>query len=310
MDQDMYNTKKITVIGGTGNLGAPVVKNLLASGLLVEAIVRNIDKAKKIFGSHPNINFSYADLEDKGSLKKALANTSYLYLNLSANNTRIDVPFAPEREGIANILSAVNRTKIKQIILISGLGALDKIKEPERKGSVPNIIRKQGHKLIKESGIPYTILHCSWFIDCFPIYLRKNIYTVIGNNKAPIYFTNCYDYTLNIIKAIDNEDALFKEFPIQGNTGMIHSEAAKEFFSIFSPSSKTSLLPRTVLKVISCFSKNLKFVHQLSEYSFQFPETFLAKDYGTYKVLGRPSMSIMDYAEKLRNENTYEYLER
>lgn len=131
------------------------------------------------------------------------------------------------------------------------MGALDNYNNQGSFKFISNIIRKQGHKLIKDSGIPYTILHCSWFIENFVFYQRKGVYPVIGNNESPIYFTNCYDYTLNVINAIDNKDALFKEFPIQGNKGLIHSEAASKFLSVYSQSSKVKVLQSSIIKILS-----------------------------------------------------------
>ena len=40
--------KKITVIGATGNLAVPVIKELVAKGVQVKAIVRDIQKAKEL----------------------------------------------------------------------------------------------------------------------------------------------------------------------------------------------------------------------------------------------------------------------
>lgn len=298
----MSNNKKITVIGGTGNLGIPVVKNLLSLGFPVKVIARNLRKAEQIFGHLPNLEIVEGDLSDKSSLKNALQGTTYLYLNLSTQATNLDIPFATEREGIQNIVASVDHATIKQIIMISGLGALDNNSQPDRFEFVPNIIRKQGHRILKDSGIPYTILHCSWFIDSFLFYRRKDTYTVIGNNVDPIYFTNCHDYTMNIVHALNNEAALFQEFPIQGREGIIHSEAARRFFDEYDPSSKVKVLSPWLLNTMASISKEMKFVKHMADYTQQCPESFLAEEFGTYRILGNPEMDTEGYAIKFRKE--------
>lgn len=303
----MAEIKKITVIGATGNLGAPVVKFLLADGYEVKIVVRNTRKAENIFGDHPHLTMEEADLTDVPSLKKALSDTAYLYLNLATQTTDIRAPFCSDREGVANILEAVDRSIIKQILVISGLGAFG---ESHLKGAttfVPNAIRMQGHQMIKASGIPYTLLHCSWFADSFVFYRRKGSYSVIGDAKNPIYFTNCFDFTDHLVKAIGNPDALNREFPIQGTEGIPHPVAAKTFLNEFDEKSKVSILPHGLLKILAFFNKEMKFVKHMSEYFSGYAEPFLAEKHDTYNILGKPTLSLTAYAQKLKKEGIYDY---
>ena len=308
MQQNMEYKKQITVIGVTGNIGVPVVKNLISADFRIKAIVRNTDKAKKLFDCSEHVEIVKGDLRDLKSLQSALKNTEYLYLNLSTLTADINVPFAEEREGIENILNALDKNTIKQIIQISGLGALDNQDTQNTFRFIPNIIRKQGQKLIKESGIPYTILHCSWFLDSFVFYQRKNVYSVIGNNTNPIYFTNCYDFTQHLINAIGNEKAFFKEFPIQGKNGYIHSTAAKGFFAVLSEKSKVKTLPVAIIKLLAIFIKEMKFVKHMSDYSISTSESHLVDEYATYSILGKPHFDLNDYAIWLKENQFYNYL--
>jgi len=308
MQQNMDNKKQITVIGATGNIGVPVVKNLINAGFLVKAIVRNTDKAKKMFGFSESVEIVKADLRNIQSMQSALKNTEYLYLNLSTLTTDINIPFTEEREGIDNILKAVDKNTIKQIIQISGLGALDNQDSQNSFKFIPNIICKQGQKMIKESGIPYTILHCSWFLDSFVFYRRNNVYSVIGNDTNQIYFTNCYDFTQHLKNAIGNEKAFFKEFPIQGKKGYIHSSAAKDFLAIFSEKSKVKTLPTSIIKILALFIKGFKFVKHMSDYFNSTSESHLVDEYATYSILGEPHFELKDYAKWLKENQFYNYL--
>jgi hypothetical protein len=304
----MESRKQITVIGATGNIGAPVVKNLINTGYHVKVIARNKSKAQQLFKNLENIEILQADIKDVSSLKISLKHTEYLYLNLSTTSTDIKISFATEREGMANILKAIDGESIKQIITISGLGALDNFNLAGSFKFIPNIIRKQGHRILKDTGIPYTILHCSWFIDNCVFYRRNGVYSVIGNTKSPIYFTNCYDYSMNLIHAVGNENAFYKEFPVQGDTGYLHTDAAKDFLSVFSPESKVTVLPKKLIQVLALFSKEMKFVKHMSDYSHLSKESHIAEEYGTYATLGRPQFNVKDYAEWLKSENLYNYI--
>ncbi|MDF1548358.1 MAG: SDR family oxidoreductase [Bacteroidales bacterium] len=306
----MNEKMKISIIGGTGNLGLPVVKFLLKSGFEIKLIVRNIHKAKQLFKPDAMLQLIEADLKNVSELKTALEDTEYLYLSLSTQTTDLNIPFSAEREGIANILEAINKAKIRQIIAISGLGAFNNVQKNGSFEFAPNIIRKQGHKLLKNSGIPYTILHCSWFADSFAIFRRKNVYSVIGDTKSPIYFTNCHDYSNHLIHAIANEEAFYKEFPIQGKEGLAHPEAARRFFDIFSMNTKITELPGGIIRILALFSKEMKFVKHMNDYFSASTEEFIAEEYNTYKILGEPKLSITDYAQLLKEEGIYDFLKK
>jgi hypothetical protein len=196
----------------------------------------------------------------------------------------------------------VDKDSIKQIICISGLGAMDNNQDPGKFRFIPNVIRKQGHKLIKDSGIPYTILHCSWFIDSFIFYQRNHSYSVIGDTEHPIYFTNCLDFSKQIANAIANPEAFYKEFPVQGSVGLKHPEAARIFFSVYDKSTKVNKLPSGLMSFLALFNSELKMVKHMSDYFSDSVETYLAEDFETCTILGKSETSIKDYALKLKNE--------
>ena len=300
--------KEITILGGTGNLGLPVLKNLNNLGFRITALVRDLEKAKKRFQDIPEIKIIEADLNNVESLKNALKDTAFLYLNLSTQTLNLNIEFATEREGVSNIVKAVNRDKIKQIIAISGLGAYDNVKVHRGEEFIPNVIRKQGHKILKSSGIPYTILHCSWFIDSFVIYRRSNVYAVIGNPNTPIYFTNCQDYSLHVANAIGNPDAFFKEFPVQGNIGIGHVEASNRFFKVFGGKTKVKVIPHFIIALMSFIKPEMRFLKHMSKYFSKAEETYIADICDTFRVLGTPRITIEEYAQKLIQDNTYKYL--
>lgn len=304
----MSNKTQISIIGATGNLGVPISKYLSGKGFKVKAIVRNPGKARQLFSDNKGIEITKADLRQADSLQSALKDTEYLYLNLSSETTDMNISFAPEREGIANILKAVNRQCIKQILCITGLGALDNSQSPKRFKFIPNIIRKQGHKLLKESGIPYTILHCSWFIDSFILYRRNNRYAVIGDTQNPIYFINAYDYSEMLANAVGNPKAFNKEFPVQGNQGIQHPDAARQFLSAYSPDTKVSGFPSGLIAFLALFYKKMKFLKHMSDYFTKNTESFLVDEYQTYEILGQPAFNLREYAETLRSDNFYNYL--
>jgi hypothetical protein len=52
----------------------------------------------------------------------------------------------------------------------------------------------------------------------------------------------------------------------------------------------------------------MKFVKQMSRYFSDTKEEYIADECDTYKILGEPSIIIMEYAQEIRDEKAYEYL--
>lgn len=102
----------ITVFGGTGMLGRPVVRELAAAGFKVTAMVRDAGRAASKLPD--DVRIVEGDLSSKKDIRAALENADAVYLNLS---TRPDVKkydsFIPEREGLENVLAVIDQINQK-----------------------------------------------------------------------------------------------------------------------------------------------------------------------------------------------------
>mgnify|MGYP005745668729 FL=1 len=61
----------ILVLGATGGVGQILVAKLIAQNYQIIAIVRNMEKAQKLFGDSPNIRIFSGDIRQQKSLIKA-----------------------------------------------------------------------------------------------------------------------------------------------------------------------------------------------------------------------------------------------
>ena len=271
--------KRLTIIGATGKLAIPTIMRLLTNGVKVNAIVRDTDSAQQKL---PNgVELIQADLEDVESLKKALGDTEYLYLNLSAPNPYAD--FIPEVQGVKNILEAAG-SHLKQIIQISGLGALHPEYHPSGKMVIDNELRVKGHQLIRAFGIPHTVFHCTWFVNTLPWFAQGDHLMVFGTYKTPMYWTNTHDLADYITASIGNENTFNKDFALQGEEAMAYVDVAKTYVEL-------KKLPLTVVNIPIPETELGPFGDML-RYFENFEETFSAEE--TYAVLGRPKLTIED----------------
>lgn len=269
--------KKLTIIGATGKLGIPTITRLLEHNIEIKAIVRNKKSANEKLPD--TVELVEGNLEDINSLKNALEGTEYLYLNLSATDPYAD--FIPEVHGVKNILEVAGK-HLKQIIQISGLGALHPEYHSTGKKIIDNELRSKGHQLIREYGIPHTVFHCTWFINTLPWFIEDNNLIVFGTHKTPMYWTNTYDLADYIFASIGNYKTFNKDFALQGEKAMTYIDIAQKYIELKKLSLNILNLPVP--------ENDLGPFGDMLRYFENFKEEFSAKD--TYEILGKPKLTI------------------
>lgn len=125
-------SQKVLVTGANGHLGNNLVRLLIKRGYLVVAGIRN-PQYQATF-EKLGCELAFIDLQDKTSLLEAMRGVDIVY--------QVGAVFKhwsqdPEQEiyqanlkGTQNIVEAASEAKIKKLIYVSSLGALDRIVQP------------------------------------------------------------------------------------------------------------------------------------------------------------------------------------
>jgi uncharacterized protein YbjT (DUF2867 family) len=138
---------KILVIGATGNVGAPLVAELLRRGEKVKAASRS---AATRFPS--GAEAVRVDLADPTTLEPALAGVDRIYALSPAGNIDPLTPLTP-------LIEAAAARGIK-VVLQTAIGV----------DADDNIPFRRLELLLERSGAPYVILRPNWFADNFATY--------------------------------------------------------------------------------------------------------------------------------------------
>ncbi len=283
--------KKITVIGATGMIGVPVTKQLVKAGFEVTALVRNIEKAKKLFPD--GVKFVKGDLDDTKSLAEALKDADGLYVNISTTDKHKENEFNPETGGIDNILAIAKQSNIKQIAYLSSFLA----RNYQGDWWVMNS-KKESIAKVKKSGMPYTIFYPSNFMENFNGGMKqgKKINT-IGKSTEKAWFISADDFGKQVANSFNIESALNKEYPVQGLESFTMDEAAKIFATNYNKEKLTAgNLPMGLAKFLSIFIAPLKFVVKLMAVMNANKETFEAQK--TWEELGKPEITLAKFAKQ------------
>jgi uncharacterized protein YbjT (DUF2867 family) len=287
---------KIAVIGATGMLGKPVTRALIHSGLEVTIIARHPEKAKTLFADTKIIQ---ADLKDFKSLEKALTGQEAIYLNLSIEQKQKPGDFCTETEGIQNIITACKTTGVRRIAYLSSM-----VMRYQDMNSFDWWVfrrKQEAVKLIKSSGLDYTIFYPSTFMETIDQTATKqgNRLNMAGISLYKLWFISGEDYgkqvakSFEILKSGENRD-----YDIQGPESYT-MDAGLQIFADNYAREKLKIIktPIGLVKFLANFSQQIHYLYHILEAINKYPETFTSSS--TWLELGKPATTLADYAKKV-----------
>ena len=290
----MENKKNIAIIGGTGMLGLPVVKELINAGFNVTALVRNKAKAERLLPKA--VNIIVVELHDKIGLNSALKGVDDVYLNLSVSPTEKKNGFHPEKEGLANVINAVKKNKIKRI------GYLSSIISRDYKGIDWWVfdIKQEAINTIKKSGVSYSIFYPSSFMENLNnTFIRGNKINIVGKPLYKNWWISGEDYGRQVARSFEIlKEGENREYTIQGTEALMMDEAVEIFVKHYKKQSlKIGKAPLGLLKFIGIFNPQLKYVSNILEVINNCNEKFDAQK--TWEELGKPRLTVLEYTKGL-----------
>lgn len=211
--------KTILVIGGTGMLGKPVAQQLKADGFNVRLLVRNPEKARKLFGD--GYELIQGDVDNVASLSAALTGVDGVHISLKGGPTEADFE-RMDHLAVRDIARSAKEKNVGRVTLISAYAVSEeKADTPESRSKV------RGEAALKSSGVPYTIFRASWFMETLPLFVQGKSISLIGNQIHPLHWIAAEDYARMVSKSYQTEETLNKELYIFGPEAYTMGEAMK-----------------------------------------------------------------------------------
>ncbi|GAB3964871.1 hypothetical protein GCM10028806_03090 [Spirosoma terrae] len=286
---------RIGVFGATGMLGKPVAEELIhAFGSSVRLIARDRLKTQQLF---PNTDVVAGDLQRIDSLVNALQGVDTVYLNLSIRQTEAEIDFHTEGQGLQHLIQAAKLTGVRRIAYLSSII----IRYQGMNGFRWWVfaIKQQAIRLLKESGIPYSIFYPSCFMDSLNTTQRIGPFVLlVGQSAVRPWYVSARDYGKQVVRALqiagDNQN---QEYMIQGPEAVTQQEAAERFVRAYRKE-KLFLLTTSplLLKIARRFSAQANYGWHITEALNHYPEVFEADQ--TWSDLGKPETTVEQFARQ------------
>jgi len=115
--------KPILIAGATGYIGARLIPRLLQAGYRVRALARTPEKLRsRPWAVHPNLEVAKADLLDREALAAACKGCAVAYYLVHSMDPTSSDFARTDRKVARNMVVCAERTGLKRIIYLSGLG--------------------------------------------------------------------------------------------------------------------------------------------------------------------------------------------
>jgi uncharacterized protein YbjT (DUF2867 family) len=149
---------KLLVVGATGSIGGLVVEEALRQGHTVRALVRNTSKARQLAHEAETV---IGDLTRPETLPAAVEGIdAIVFTHGSDGGGRADSE-SVDYGGVRNILAALGSRRVR-ISLMTSIGVTNRESSYNR-SSEAHDWKRRSERLVRASGLPYTIVRPGWF---------------------------------------------------------------------------------------------------------------------------------------------------
>lgn len=130
---ELLQGQTVLITGATGLVGAMLVRSLLAiGGIRVVAFVRDIQKARRLFGEDPNLQIAVGDIREPLSISNA-ADFIVHCACVTASRSMVERPvetILTSVEGTKNILELARKKQCRSVVYVSSMEVYGAFAQP------------------------------------------------------------------------------------------------------------------------------------------------------------------------------------
>lgn len=149
---------KVLVVGATGSIGRLVVAESLRQGHVVRALVRDVKRAQGLPSEALRV---VGDLTKPQTLTAAVDDIDAIVLTHGSDGEGRTGAEQVDYGGVRNLLDALHGRRVR-IALMTAIGVTNRGGSYNQSTQIHDW-KRRGERLVRASGLPYTIVRPGWF---------------------------------------------------------------------------------------------------------------------------------------------------
>ncbi|HKI12404.1 MAG TPA: SDR family oxidoreductase [Candidatus Acidoferrum sp.] len=218
----------VLVVGATGSIGRLVVEEALRQGHSVRALVRTPDKARKL---PREAQVVLGDVTHPDTLPGAVDGVDGIVFTLGSDGAGKVGAESVDYGGVRNVLAALG-SRTARIALMTSIGVTNRTGSYNRTTEAHDW-KRRSERLVRASGLPYTIVRPGWFDYNGPnehrLVLLQGDKRQAGNSSDGVIARSQIAEVL--VRSLSSDHALRKTFELIATTG----PAPDDFDALFAP---------------------------------------------------------------------------
>ena len=291
------------VVGSTGFLGKEICRQLFLAGKPVRALTRATSNPATVRSLEENHEIVVGDLKNPESLAAACEGVTTVITTASSTFSRQegDSIETVDLKGQMQLVDAARAAGVKHFIYISFRCRENPWLEYPLKEAKKSV---EDHLIA--SGIPYTILQPSYFME---IWLGPAVgfdFTgasamVYGDGTEPISWVSLLDVANLAVQSIDTPTALNRTVPIGGSEALSPLEVIKIFEEVGGQPFKISHVPQEALQAQKAAAAD-PIQETFSALMMQYAQGDVINMENTLTLFPIKLISVRDYAKQVLAE--------
>jgi len=148
----------VLVVGATGSIGQLVVEEAIKQGHAVRALVRSASKGRQLARAAESV---VSDLTRPETLSAAVDGVDAIVFTHGSDGGGKEASEAVDYGGVRNVLAALG-SRAARIALMTSIGVTNRNSSYNRSTEAHDW-KRRSERLIRASGLPYTIVRPGWF---------------------------------------------------------------------------------------------------------------------------------------------------
>lgn len=229
--------KTVLVVGATGSIGHLVVEEAVRQGYAVRALVRTPSKARRF---PAQVEVISGDVTRPETLTAAVNGIDAIVFTLGSDGAGKVGAETVDYGGVRNVLAALG-SRTARIALMTSIGVTNRTGSYNRSTEAHDW-KRRSERLVRASGLPYTIVRPGWFDYNGPdehrlVFLQGDTRQAGNSSDGVIARRQIADV---LVRSLSSDHALRKTFELVATKG----PAQKDFDALFAaldPDPKDSL---------------------------------------------------------------------